>query len=665
MNSSGSTPGELDPAALAQPLWTFLIATSGVRDEAERARLTATALPALLRCTLSGVALLEVSGGRWKLFLQAGGHQESAERAEAHLSELEPLFEQVLDGPGLLTLSVDDPGGPISVPKPLERAGVHRLAVAPLITVSARLGVIFAGRGQADPFSREDCMALSMIAEHLAVAVENLRLYATLQRYSEQLEQRNELILSSAGEGIYGLDENGRITFANPATERLLGWTLDEVMGQPAHAQHHHTRPDGTPYPAEECPVYAAFRDGRVHRVDDEVFWRKDGTSVPVEYTSTPIREHGVLAGAVVVFRDITERKLAEEKLHRALAEVEALKNQLEAENVYLKEEIKTQSDFESIIGESPAMKATLSAVETVAPTDANVLIVGETGTGKELIARAVHALSSRKDKPLIKVNCASVPKELFESEFFGHVKGAFTGAVRNRAGRFQLADRGTLFLDEVGEIPLDLQSKLLRVLQEGEFERIGEEKTTKVDVRIIAATNRDLKHEVAEGRFREDLYYRLSVFPIPVSPLRGRRQDIPLLAEYCLRQAARRLNRPGLTLSIEALEKLSRYDWPGNVRELQNVLERAVIVSRGPKVSIDLPSDAPNEAYAGAVDLDDESAVATEAEIRRLERENIERALQASGWRIHGAGGAAELLDMKPTTLASRVKKLGLKKPG
>ena len=257
-----------------------------------------------------------------------------------------------------------------------------------------------------------------------------------------------------------------------------------------------------------------------MHNVDGEVFWRKDGTPVWVEYTSTPIRDRGMVVGAVIVFRDVSQRREADEKLHAALAEVDRLRERLELENAYLQEEIRIETNPRGIIGQSAAIQKTLRQVKLVAPTTAAVMITGESGTGKELIARAIHEASSRRDRPLIRVNCAAIPRELFESEFFGHVKGAFTGAVRDRIGRFELADGGTLFLDEVGEIPLELQGKLLRVLQEGNFERVGEERTRAVDVRLIAATNRDLKQEVARGRFREDLYFRLNVFPVESVPL-------------------------------------------------------------------------------------------------------------------------------------------------
>ncbi len=558
------------------------------------------------------------------------------------------------------------------IPRSLESLGIRCLAVAPLLTLRNRFGMLFVGRESPESFSREDILVLSTLREQTAITIENNRLYHSLAERSESLQQQNELILCSAGEGIYGLDSDGRTTFVNPAATKMLGWTEEELMGSRAHDGHHHTRADGTPYPRAECPIYAAFKDGKVHRVDDEVFWHKDGSSFPVEYTSTPIRERGKLVGAVVVFWDITARKRSEEELRRALSEVEELKNQLQAENIYLQEEIKTEHDFEKIVGQSPAIKNVLHAIETVAATEANVLITGETGTGKELVARAVHALSSRRDKPLIKVNCASIPRELFESEFFGHVKGAFTGALKDRAGRFQLADKGTLFLDEVGEIPLEMQSKLLRVIQEGEYEHIGEERTRKVDVRIITATNRDLKREAEEGSFRQDLYYRLNVFPIEVAPLRHRREDIGLLAAHCMKQASRKLNRPVPTLTEADVRPLEGYDWPGNVRELQNVIERAVITSHGSTLHFDLPATGgdgsppppPTVAAAASTEQEDHD-VLPDAEFRRRERDNILAALRKTNWRIYGSGGAAELLGVKATTLSSRIRKLGLKKPG
>jgi len=478
---------------------------------------------------------------------------------------------------------------------------------------------------------------------------------------SAGISHLNRLILEAAGEGIYGVDAKGMTTFVNPAAERMTGFSAKEMIGHCQHRLTHHSWPDGTPYPLKECPIYSAFTDGKVYVSSDEVFWRKDGTSFPVEYVSTPILENMKLLGAVIVFRDITERRRAEEEIQR-------LRQQLELENAYLHEEVMGARAYGEIIGQGPALENILRQIEMVGPTDANVLITGESGTGKELVAREIHRHSRRGQRAMIKVNCASVPKELYESEFFGHVKGAFTGAIKDRAGRFQLADGGTLFLDEIGEIPMDLQSKLLRVLQEGTFERIGDEKTRKVDVRIIAATNRDLKEEVLARRFREDLYYRLNVFPIKVPPLRDRKEDIPVLASRFVRLAAQNLNFSEPRLTQRNIQELKSYDWPGNIRELQNVIERAVITSRSGKLALGLseqgkpasvPARAPSleEPPSGSVE------VLTEAEMKARDRQNILDALNRCRWKITGAGGAAELLKMKPTTLHSKIKKMDLKR--
>jgi PAS domain S-box-containing protein len=477
------------------------------------------------------------------------------------------------------------------------------------------------------------------------------------------IERENQLILRAAGEGIFGVNAEGRATFLNPAAERMLGWQSGELVGQNMHAVMHHTRPDGSHYHERDCPVYAAFRDGIVHQVEEELFYRRDGSSFWVTYTSTPIRDRGALVGAVVVFRDISQRREGEERLRAALEEVQSLRQRLELENAYLQEEIRTETRHHRIIGRSAAVQQLLRQVDLVAPTDATVLITGESGTGKELVAHAIHDASQRSARPLIRVNCAAIPRELFESEFFGHVRGAFTGALRDRVGRFELAHGGTLFLDEVGEIPLELQGKLLRVLQEGSFERVGEERTRTVDVRVIAATNRDLKQEVRRGRFREDLYFRLNVFPVESVPLRERRDDIPLLAAHFLEAAGRKLRVDGTRLTEGNVRQLAAYGWPGNVRELENVIERAVILARDGRLRFDLPDSGarlamPQQAAAPA------GRILTEDDRRVRDRQNIEAALKASGGRVYGAGGAAELLGLRPTTLASRIKALGIAAP-
>jgi len=393
-----------------------------------------------------------------------------------------------------------------------------------------------------------------------------------------------------------------------------------------------------------------------------------------VGFGGTPLEFQGDVLGALGVFsrapfdderlewlRLIGDHAGAAIANARAFEQIEQLKSALERENAYLKEEV-ADTIQTAIVGSSERLRAVIEAVEMVAPTDVNVLITGESGTGKELVARAIHDRSDRRDHALVKVNCASVPRELFESEFFGHVKGAFTGAAKDRAGRFALADGGTLFLDEVGEIPLEMQSKLLRVLQEGEYERVGDERTQRVDVRIVAATNRDLQREVQEGNFREDLYYRLNVFPIEVAPLRERRDDIAPLARHFIATTAPKLKRPVLELPAAAEHALTSYHWPGNIRELQNIIERALIVSGSGPLRVDLPGSGfgPRSSPPGRTAVE----VLTDDELKERERDNLLLALRRCAWRVYGEGGAAELLGMKPSTLASRMKKYGIEKP-
>jgi transcriptional regulator with GAF, ATPase, and Fis domain len=350
-----------------------------------------------------------------------------------------------------------------------------------------------------------------------------------------------------------------------------------------------------------------------------------------------------------------------------AFEEIAFLKERLEEENTYLREEVSAVQGPGDIVGSSPALKKVLQQIELVAPTDATVLVTGESGTGKELVARAIHERSPRRERPMVKVNCGAVPEPLFESEFFGHVKGAFTGAVRDKPGRFELANGGTLFLDEIGEIPLPMQAKFLRVLQEREIERVGDTHPRPVNVRIIAATNRDLKREVAEGRFRQDLFYRLSVFPIDNPPLRDRREDLPTLAAHFIQSAAQRFHRRPPKLTPGALRALTAYDWPGNVRELQNVLERAVIFSQGGPLLLDtLPVSCSGSSQVESAPPPPSAAPApiqTRAELKQRERESIQAALKETKGKVFGPGGAAELLGMKPTTLASRIQALGLRR--
>ena len=468
-----------------------------------------------------------------------------------------------------------------------------------------------------------------------------------------------QFTLERADDAILWHDSQARIRHVNPAACRLLGYSREELLSLTIQDINPHSTPETWARFWKELQTKKVIVFEEDHRT-------RDGKLVPLETKVNFIKFKG-REYAVTFNRDISERRQIEKEKAEAYREICRLRHQLELENEYLQEEVLELGTFGDFVGQSPALQNILRQIEMVAPTEASVLITGESGTGKELIAHEIHHRSSRNNRRLIRVNCASVPRELYESEFFGHVKGAFTGAIKDRAGRFELAHQGTLFLDEVGEIPLELQSKLLRVLQEGTYERVGGETTRNTDVRIITATNRDLKREMDEGRFREDLFYRLNVFPIEVPPLRKRKEDIPPLAIHFLKQTSKKLNLPQSKLSQANMHQLQKYDWPGNVRELQNVIERSVITSQSGRLRFDLPvvqnsgrrPGSPLKKRASG----EASRVITFREIKQLERDNILAALEQTGGKVFGPGGAAELLETRPTTLASRIQRLGLKK--
>ncbi len=398
----------------------------------------------------------------------------------------------------------------------------------------------------------------------------------------------------------------------------------------------------------------------------------------------TPIKFKGEVLGVIIGFvrREFPEESRPWSRVFadhigaaianaRAFEEIRRLKAQLEQRNTYLQEEVVEAKAFGGLVGKSAALRQIVSQIELVAPTEASVLILGETGTGKELVAHEIHRRSQRKDGPLVRVNCASIPRDLFESEFFGHVKGAFTGAIKDRAGRFETAEGGTIFLDEIGEVPPEMQGKLLRVLQDKLYERVGDDRTRSANVRIIGATNRDLKKAVAAGRFREDLYYRLHVFPMQVPPLRERKDDIPLLAKHFLDLSVRELKCSKPRLTRAGVVKLQSYDWPGNVRELRNVIERAVILARGGVLEFDLPVTATSSLPVRVIGRTEaqpsgkaEPEFLTETELQRRERDNLLVVLQKANWKVKGPDGAAELLGVKPPTLLSRMNRWGLKRP-
>jgi transcriptional regulator with GAF, ATPase, and Fis domain len=468
------------------------------------------------------------------------------------------------------------------------------------------------------------------------------------EQETEGERKRMDVILSALNTGLALINPDLTVAWVNAQTEKILPW--DELVGKVCYEAAAKREE-----PCEDCGALKAFSDGQIHETVRQS--PVDGNwhhivSVPIEDDS------GTVVNVLESVTDITGLKQAELDRDRAMKELEALKDQLEAENIYLKEEIQTVQGFKEIVGKSNPLLYVLSKVEQVAETDSTVLIQGETGVGKELIARAIHQASLRFGRPFIKVNCAAMPSQLIESELFGHEPGAFTGANVLRRGRFELSDGGTIFLDEISEIPLDLQAKLLGVLQEKKFERVGGMKTLSVDVRIIVATNRHLTDEIAAGRFRTDLFYRLNVFPITVPPLRNRRDDIPLLVEHFVPMFAKRIGKTIDQIPQPVMERLVAYDWPGNVRELRNVIERASITCPGPvlrlpeSIGVDLPK--PDPAAESSDDL---------LTLEEVERRHILKALETTGWRISGDKGAAKILDINPSTLRNRMKKLGLKK--
>ncbi len=474
------------------------------------------------------------------------------------------------------------------------------------------------------------------------------------QAFFSELERQNQLILNAAGEGIYGVNADGKTTFVNRAAQEMLGWTSDDLLGRDIHNMIHHHHLNGDVYPSQQCPIYQSFRFEQVNRIENEVFWRKDGKPIRVEYVSTPIYEGQVLVGAVVIFRDITERWENECKLRDAMEEVGALRDSLMQENAYLQEAINIERAHHDIIGHSVAVRQVIAQIELVARTETNVLITGENGTGKSLVASAIHNESSRSRRPMIHFKGGAVPTDTIESELFGHVRGAFSGALRDKPGKLELAHGGTLFIDELADIPLDQQGKLLETLQRRSVTRLGEDRERSLDLRVIAATGRNLEREVQAGRVRHDLVLFLNVFPIHCAPLRDRPQDIPPLASHLLKLACKRLGRSQPIITEGIMHQLQRYDWPGNVRELANVIERSAIVSHGGKLVVDIRNPSAPSVRSPATLL-------TEADIEQIRIANTIACLKETGGRVSGPNGAAALLGVRPTTLYSRIQKLGL----
>ena len=474
------------------------------------------------------------------------------------------------------------------------------------------------------------------------------------ETFFSELERRNQLILNAAGEGIYGLNAEGKTTFVNRAAQEMLGWTPEDLLGNDIHSIMHHHHLSGEPYHHHDCPIYKSFRFEQVNRIEDEVFWRKDGKPIRVEYISTPIYDHQILAGAVVIFRDITERKENEQKLKNALREVAELHERLEQENAYLQEEIISERAHHTIIGASAAAQQILARIDLVAKTEATVMISGEPGTGKSLVAKEIHQASSRQKRPFIQFNCSSVVPEAVEAELFGQVRGGPYAAKQDKPGKLELANGGTLFLAEVEDLPIEIQGKLLHALQSKRVTRLGDTREKPLDIRVIAATTLSESRAWATDTLRESLFMFLNVFPITCLPLRDRPEDIPLLAVHLLKIVCQQLNRPTPKITERVIHQLQSYSWPGNIRELRNVIERGAIVSQGSKLQIELSVNM----WSNGDIMDD---IKTESELQSLIRANLISALRATKGKVSGPAGAAALLDMRPTTVYSRIKSFGV----
>jgi formate hydrogenlyase transcriptional activator len=567
----------------------------------------------------------------------------------------------------------------------LRKVGIRSFCLLPLTTAHRRVGALGFGSVRKGAYDEADLEFLRQVAAQVAVAVDNALNFQDAQVYQEQLSRERDrlrLLLEVNNALVSNLDlrqllkeiagclrrvirhDYTALALYDPATKEMRLRALDFPEGK-GLIQEEMTVPlegsAGGEVFATRKPLLVDAANSNRYQVPIARLAEEEGLKcfcvLPL-FTST--RDLGTLAlGALAEdsFRQEDVDLLSQVANQIAIAvenalayrEIAELKNKLAEEKLYLEEEIRTEHNFEEVIGESPALKRALSQAETVAPTDSTVLILGETGTGKEMIARAIHDLSRRREGTFVKINCAAIPTGLLESELFGHEKGAFTGAIAQKIGRFELAHHGTLFLDEVGDIPLELQPKLLRVLQEREFERLGGTRTIRVDVRVVTATNRNLATMVEEGLFRRDLYYRLNVFPILIPPLRERREDVPLLVRYFVQKYARRMDRCIETISAEEMDALTRYHWPGNVRELENLIERAVILSPGPALRVPVaelkpPAEAPSDLT-----------------LQAAERAHILRVLRETNGVVGGPRGAAARLAMKRTTLQSKMRKLGI----
>jgi PAS domain S-box-containing protein len=492
-------------------------------------------------------------------------------------------------------------------------------------------------------WSEEQAKRLKLVGEIFANAFVRKQVELSFQK--EQIF--NETLIQASPAFITAIRQNGKVIMMNHSMLNRLGYTLDEVVDKNYISTF---VPQSDQTALKE--LFEKLSKSHEFTTNENRVLTRDGKELLVEWHGMPIfKENDEFDFFIGVGIDRTERRKTEMALQKAFSEIKQLEEQLQAENVYLREEIRVEHNYGEIVGDSNAIKKVLSSVEQVANTGSVVLIMGETGTGKELVARALHNLSPHKMQAMVKVNCAALTPTLIEAELFGREKGAYTGAVTEQMGRFEIANGSTLFLDEIGELPLELQAKLLRVLQESEFERLGGTKTIKVDVRVIAATNRNLNKAVQDGSFREDLFYRLNVFPIFIPPLRERQEDIPPLVWSFIREFEVKMGKRIETIPQKTMDALQGYPWPGNVRELKNIIEHAMIITKDSKLECDIPTIVNSTLQTGRT-------------LRDIERKHIIDTLEMVRWRVSGKNGAAEILGLKPTTLEARMKKLGINRP-
>ena len=578
----------------------------------------------------------------------------------------------------------------------LKKYGVHSLCTLPLTTAHSKVGTLTFASKAPDVYTAEEVHFLSVVAEQIALAFDNALHFDAAQASQQQLLKKSErvgLLLELTNQLVSNLEFRDLLRSVVTSTRRVLGCDGAGITLPESNNTHlriyaldfpfkDESRHEESLVPMDEDISGAVFRTGKLWCGSVQEARRlgmKDTSQAEVGSVCVlPLVSRGRVLGTfgVVKYQEnaltgdceflsqIANQVAIAVENACAFSKIRELKDQLSKEKLYLEDEIRTEMNFAQIIGDSASLRRVLKQVETVAPTDSTVLIYGETGTGKELVARGIHDLSPRRSKPFVKLNCAAIPTGLLESELFGHEKGAFTGAIAQRLGRFEVANGGTIFLDEIGEIPLELQTKLLRVLQEREFERLGSSRTLRTDARLIAATNRDLETMVSEQKFRSDLFFRLNVFPVHVPPLRERDGDIPLLVRHFAQQFSRRMNKVMETIPSATMDALCRYHWPGNIRELQNVIERAVIISTGPALSVDvsdLKLPIAGHVLEGTATPKSPTNGALHDVLEQSERQQILKALERSNWVVAGPNGAAAHLGMKRSTLQQRIRKLGI----